>query len=99
MLGKCWGSGDGLGNKFLSHIRETNLIIHIIRSFNDMSISHVEGSINPIRDKEIIDMELQLKDLETIEIHPSRTQHTILRCTALSKCACSPLLPYHGKSF
>ncbi|WP_185869251.1 redox-regulated ATPase YchF [Blattabacterium cuenoti] len=59
--------GDGLGNKFLSHIRETNLIIHMIRCFNDMNVLHVEGSINPIRDKEIIDMELQLKDLETIE--------------------------------
>ncbi|WP_185877040.1 redox-regulated ATPase YchF [Blattabacterium cuenoti] len=59
--------GDGLGNKFLSHIRETNVIIHMIRLFQDVSVSHVEGSINPIRDKEIIDMELQLKDLETIE--------------------------------
>ncbi|WP_185853548.1 redox-regulated ATPase YchF [Blattabacterium cuenoti] len=59
--------GDGLGNKFLSHVRETNVIIHMIRFFNDMSVTHVEGSLNPIRDKEIIDMELQLKDLETIE--------------------------------
>ncbi|WP_185872426.1 redox-regulated ATPase YchF [Blattabacterium cuenoti] len=59
--------GDGLGNKFLSHIRETNVIIHMIRFFQDMNVLHVEGSINPIRDKEIIDMELQLKDLETIE--------------------------------
>ncbi|WP_185859526.1 redox-regulated ATPase YchF [Blattabacterium cuenoti] len=59
--------GDGLGNKFLSHVRETNVIIHMIRFFHDMSVLHVEGSINPIRDKEIIDMELQLKDLETIE--------------------------------
>ncbi|WP_185871861.1 redox-regulated ATPase YchF [Blattabacterium cuenoti] len=59
--------GEGLGNKFLSHIRETNVIIHMIRFFHDVSIIHVEGEINPIRDKEIIDMELQLKDLETIE--------------------------------
>ncbi|ACY40408.1 GTP-binding protein [Blattabacterium sp. (Blattella germanica) str. Bge] len=59
--------GDGLGNKFLSHIRETNVIIHMIRLFHDISVIHVEGSINPIRDKEIIDMELQLKDLDTIE--------------------------------
>ncbi|WP_185866223.1 redox-regulated ATPase YchF [Blattabacterium cuenoti] len=59
--------GDGLGNKFLSHVRETNVIIHMIRFFNDTNVIHVEGSINPIRDKEIIDMELQLKDLETIE--------------------------------
>ncbi|WP_185862344.1 redox-regulated ATPase YchF [Blattabacterium cuenoti] len=59
--------GDGLGNKFLSHIRETNVMIHMIRLFNDISVLHIEGSINPIRDKEIIDIELQLKDLETIE--------------------------------
>ncbi|AER40448.1 MAG: redox-regulated ATPase YchF [Flavobacteriales bacterium] len=59
--------GEGLGNKFLSHIRETNAIIHMIRFFRDMRVLHVEGSINPIRDKEIIDIELQLKDLETIE--------------------------------
>ncbi|WP_185857533.1 redox-regulated ATPase YchF [Blattabacterium cuenoti] len=59
--------GEGLGNRFLSHIRETNVIIHMIRFFHDLSILHVEGSVNPIRDKEIIDMELQFKDLETIE--------------------------------
>ncbi|WP_185869823.1 redox-regulated ATPase YchF [Blattabacterium cuenoti] len=59
--------GDGLGNKFLSHIRETNVILHIIRVFNDISILHIEGSINPVRDIEIINMELQLKDIETIE--------------------------------
>ncbi|WP_185855007.1 redox-regulated ATPase YchF [Blattabacterium cuenoti] len=59
--------GDGLGNKFLSHIRETNVIIHLIRCFRDIKILHVEGSINPIRDKEIIDIELQFKDLETLE--------------------------------
>lgn len=59
--------GEGLGNKFLSHIRETNAIIHMIRCFQDESILHVEGSVNPIRDKEIIDTELQLKDLESIE--------------------------------
>ncbi|WP_185852376.1 redox-regulated ATPase YchF [Blattabacterium cuenoti] len=59
--------GEGLGNRFLSHIRETNVIIHMIRFFHDISVLHVEGSVNPIRDKEIIDMELQFKDLETIE--------------------------------
>ncbi|WP_185860927.1 redox-regulated ATPase YchF [Blattabacterium cuenoti] len=59
--------GEGLGNKFLSHIREINVIIHMIRFFHEINIIHVEGSINPIRDKEIIDTELQLKDLETIE--------------------------------
>ncbi|WP_185878080.1 redox-regulated ATPase YchF [Blattabacterium cuenoti] len=59
--------GEGLGNKFLSHIRETNAIIHMIRFFYDESITHVEGNIDPVRDKEIIDTELQMKDLESIE--------------------------------
>ncbi len=59
--------GDGLGNKFLSHIRETDVLIHIIRSFDKTDIIHIEGSVDPIRDKEIIDIELQLKDLESIE--------------------------------
>ncbi|WP_185864662.1 redox-regulated ATPase YchF [Blattabacterium cuenoti] len=59
--------GEGLGNQFLSHIRETNVLLHMIRCFQDISILHVEGSVNPIRDKEIIDIELQLKDLESIE--------------------------------
>ncbi|WP_185855705.1 DUF933 domain-containing protein [Blattabacterium cuenoti] len=59
--------GEGLGNKFLSHIREINVIIHMIRFFDNTEISHVEGTVDPIRDKEIVDMELQLKDLETVE--------------------------------
>ncbi|AWU43799.1 redox-regulated ATPase YchF [Blattabacterium sp. (Cryptocercus kyebangensis)] len=65
--------GEGLGNKFLSHIRETSVIIHMIRCFNDIRVLHVEGEINPIRDKEIIDIELQFKDLETIEKRLEKT--------------------------
>lgn len=59
--------GEGLGNKFLANIRETDAIIHILRCFEDDNITHVDGSINPVRDKETIDIELQLKDLETVE--------------------------------
>ena len=59
--------GEGLGNKFLSHIRETDAIIHVLRCFDDDNITHVDGSVDPVRDKETIDVELQLKDLETIE--------------------------------
>lgn len=59
--------GEGLGNKFLSNIRETDAIIHVLRCFEDDNITHVDGSVNPVRDKETIDIELQLKDLETIE--------------------------------
>jgi len=59
--------GEGLGNQFLANIREVNAIVHVIRCFEDDNVVHVDGSVNPIRDKEIIDTELMLKDLETID--------------------------------
>jgi len=65
-LVKGASKGEGLGNKFLANIRETDAIIHVLRCFDDDNITHVDGSINPVRDKEIIDTELQLKDLETV---------------------------------
>ena len=66
-LVKGASKGEGLGNKFLANIRETDAIIHVLRCFDDENVVHVDGSVNPVRDKEIIDAELQLKDLETIE--------------------------------
>jgi GTP-binding protein YchF len=66
-LVKGASKGEGLGNQFLANIRETDAIIHVLRCFDDGNIIHVDGSVNPVRDKEIIDIELQLKDLETIE--------------------------------
>ena len=66
-LVKGASKGEGLGNQFLANIRETDAIIHILRCFDNPNIVHVDGSINPVRDKEVIDTELQLKDLETIE--------------------------------
>jgi GTP-binding protein YchF len=66
-LVKGASKGEGLGNQFLANIRETDAIIHVLRCFDDGNIIHVDGSVNPIRDKEVIDYELQLKDLETIE--------------------------------
>jgi hypothetical protein len=66
-LVKGASKGEGLGNQFLANIRETDAIIHVLRCFDDGNIIHVDGSVNPIRDKEIIDIELQLKDLETVE--------------------------------
>lgn len=66
-LVKGASKGEGLGNKFLANIRETDAIIHVLRCFDDENVTHVDGSVDPIRDKEIIDTELQLKDLETIE--------------------------------
>ena len=73
-LVKGASKGEGLGNKFLGNIRETDAIIHVLRCFDDENITHVDGSIDPIRDKEIIDTELQLKDLETIEAKLQKTQ-------------------------
>lgn len=73
-LVKGASKGEGLGNKFLGNIRETDAIIHVLRCFDDDNITHVDGSIDPIRDKEIIDTELQLKDLETIESRLTKQQ-------------------------
>ena len=66
-LVKGASKGEGLGNKFLANIRETDAILHVLRCFDDGNIIHVDGSIDPVRDKEIIDIELQLKDLESID--------------------------------
>jgi len=66
-LVKGASKGEGLGNQFLANIRETDAILHVLRCFENPNIVHVEGSVDPIRDKEIIDFELQLKDLETLD--------------------------------
>ena len=66
-LVKGASKGEGLGNQFLGNIRETDAILHVLRCFEDDNIVHVDGSVNPLRDKETIDIELQLKDLESTE--------------------------------
>ncbi|AWI26597.1 redox-regulated ATPase YchF [Flavobacterium pallidum] len=66
-LVKGASKGEGLGNQFLGNIRECNAIIHVLRCFDNDNIVHVDGNVNPIRDKETIDIELQLKDLETVD--------------------------------
>ncbi len=66
-LVKGASKGEGLGNQFLANIRETDAILHVLRCFDDGNIVHVDGSVDPVRDKEVIDIELQLKDLETVE--------------------------------
>ena len=66
-LVKGASKGEGLGNKFLANIRECDAVLHVLRCFDDDNVVHVDGMVNPLRDKEIIDTELQLKDLETIE--------------------------------
>ena len=73
-LVKGASKGEGLGNKFLANIRETDAIIHVLRCFDDDNITHVDGSVNPLRDKEVIDIELQFKDLETVDARISKTE-------------------------
>lgn len=73
-LVKGASKGEGLGNKFLANIRETDAIIHVLRCFDDENVVHVDGTVDPIRDKEIIDAELQLKDLETVESRIQKTE-------------------------
>jgi ribosome-binding ATPase len=73
-LVKGASKGEGLGNKFLANIRETDAILHVLRCFDDDNVTHVDGSINPVRDKEIIDYELQIRDLESIESRIQKVQ-------------------------
>jgi len=66
-LVKGASKGEGLGNKFLANIRETHAIIHVLRCFDDPNVTHVDGVINPLNDKETVELELQIKDLDTLE--------------------------------
>lgn len=73
-LVKGASKGEGLGNRFLANIRETDAIIHVLRCFDDDNITHVDTTVDPVRDLEVIDCELQLKDLETIEARLAKTE-------------------------
>jgi GTP-binding protein YchF len=75
-LVKGASKGEGLGNQFLANIRETDAILHVLRCFENDNIIHVDGSVDPIRDKETIDIELQLKDLETVQKRLERVKRT-----------------------
>ena len=68
--------GEGLGNQFLSHIRDVNAIIHVVRSFEEDNIAHVEGNLNPIRDIDTIETELLIRDIATVEIRIEKLQKT-----------------------
>ena len=68
--------GEGLGNQFLANIRETDAIIHVLRCFDNDNIVHVDTTVDPVRDKETIDIELQLKDLESVEKRLERVKKT-----------------------
>ncbi len=73
-LVKGASKGEGLGNQFLANIRETDAILHVLRCFDDGNIVHVDGSVDPVRDKEVVDTELQIKDLETVESRLAKSQ-------------------------
>lgn len=73
-LVKGASKGEGLGNQFLANIRETDAILHVLRCFDDDNIVHVDGTVDPVRDKEIVDAELQIKDLETVESRLAKVQ-------------------------
>jgi GTP-binding protein YchF len=73
-LVKGASQGEGLGNQFLGHIRQVDAIVHVVRCFEDENVVHVDGSIDPLRDREVIDMELILADLDTVEKRLKKTQ-------------------------
>lgn len=73
-LVKGASKGEGLGNQFLANIRETDAILHVLRCFDDNNIVHVDGSVDPVMDKEVVDTELQIKDLETVESRIAKVQ-------------------------
>lgn len=73
-LVKGASKGEGLGNQFLANIRETDAILHVLRCFDNDNIVHVDGSVDPVRDKEVVDTELQIKDLETVESRLAKVQ-------------------------
>ncbi|MCS6968828.1 MAG: redox-regulated ATPase YchF [Cytophagales bacterium] len=84
-LVKGASKGEGLGNQFLSHIRQVDAIIHVVRCFEDQNIVHVSGKVDPVADKEIIDTELQLRDLESVEKKIAKVQRAAKSGEAKSK--------------
>ncbi|HBH07592.1 MAG TPA: redox-regulated ATPase YchF [Flavobacteriales bacterium] len=76
-LVKGASKGEGLGNQFLANIRETDAIIHVLRCFEDDNVVHVDSHVDPVRDREVIEMELQLKDLETLESKMDKTSRLV----------------------
>ena len=100
-LTKGSSKGEGVGNSFLSDIRQTDAIIHVIRCFDDENLPHIEGSVNPVRDKEIIDLELQINDLDLIERKIAKTEKLVKTGDKEAKHVMEVLLLYkqHLESF
>lgn len=84
-LVKGASKGEGLGNKFLSHIREVEAIVHVVRCFEDSNITHVDGSVNPMRDIETINLELIFSDMEMLERRLQKTQKLVKSDKSLEK--------------
>ena len=93
-LVKGASKGEGLGNQFLANIREVDAIAHVVRCFNDDNIVHVDGKVDPLSDKEVIDIELQLKDLESIEKKITRIEKQAKTGDAKFKKELSILIQY-----
>jgi GTP-binding protein YchF len=86
--------GEGLGNQFLANIREVNAIVHVVRCFDNDNIVHVDGRVDPVTDKEIIDTELQLRDLDSVEKKISKTEKVAKSGDARAKKELSTLIIY-----
>ena len=95
-LVKGASKGEGLGNKFLGNIRECDAIIHVLRCFDDDNVTHVVGTVNPVRDKEIIDTELQIKDLETIDQRLQKVSKQAAVGDKQAKLVCDVLNAYRN---
>ncbi|MGB5930644.1 MAG: redox-regulated ATPase YchF, partial [Cyclobacteriaceae bacterium] len=95
-LVKGASKGEGLGNKFLGNIRETDAIIHVVRCFDDENIVHVEGKVDPVGDKEVIDYELQLKDLDTVDKRIQKQEKVAKSGDAKAKKELELLLRFKG---
>lgn len=93
-LVKGASKGEGLGNQFLANIREVDAIVHVVRCFENDNIVHVDGRVDPVADKEIIDTELQLKDLESVEKKISRTEKSAKSGDAKMKKELAALIAY-----
>src|ERR671910_482968 len=93
-LVKGASEGEGLGNQFLANIREVDAIVHVVRCFENDNIVHVDGRVDPVSDKEIIDTELQLKDLESVEKKISRTEKSAKSGDAKMKKELATLITY-----
>lgn len=93
-LAKGSGQGEGIGNRFLADLRNTDAVIHVLRCFDDESLPHIEGSVDPVRDKEIVDLELISKDLESIEKKIEKTKRAAKSGEKDAKAAYNALIKY-----